>query len=53
MLTDILGIIMKFFYNIFSNYAIAILLFTIFSKVIIFPISVLVQKNSIKLGPIS
>lgn len=49
MIINILGIVMKFFYNIFNDYGIAILLFTILSKIIIFPISILVQKNSIKL----
>lgn len=49
MLTNILGIVMKFFYNSFNNYGIAILLFTLFSRIIILPISILVQKNSIKL----
>ena len=49
MLTSLLGIIMKFFYEVFHNYGIAIIAFTLFSKIILFPVSVIVQKNSIKL----
>lgn len=49
MITYFLGLVMKFFYNMFHNYGVAIILFTIFSKIIILPISILVQKNSIKL----
>ena len=49
MLTSLLGTIMKFFYELFHNYGIAIIVFTLFSKIILLPVSVLVQKNSIKL----
>ena len=40
---------MLFCYNIFKNYGIAIILFTLFSKVVLLPISIWVQKNSIKM----
>ncbi len=49
MITNFLGIIMKLFYDITNNYGLAIILFTVFSKIIILPFSILVQKNSIKL----
>ena len=49
MLVDILGYIMSFLYNLCKNYGIAIILFTLFSKVILLPISICVQKNSIKM----
>ncbi len=49
MLVSILGKVMKLFYDLTNNYGIAIILFTIFSKIIILPFSILVQKNSIKL----
>lgn len=49
MITSFLSIFMKFFYNLFHNYGLAILFFTIVSKIILFPVSLLVQKNSIKL----
>ena len=49
MITNILGIVMKYLYELVHNYGIAIILFTIFSKIILLPISVLVQKNSVKL----
>lgn len=40
---------MRFFYDIFHNYGIAIILFTLFSKIVLLPISIWVQKNSIKM----
>lgn len=48
-LIDILGKIMQFCYNIFSNYGVAIILFTLFSKIVLLPISIWIQKNSIKM----
>ena len=48
-LIDILGKIMQFCYNIFNNYGIAIILFTLFSKIVLLPISIWIQKNSIKM----
>ena len=44
-----LGYLMKFCYDIINNYGIAIIVFTLLTKVILFPISLLVQKNSIKM----
>ena len=49
MFVDVLGYIMKFCYNIFNNYGIAIIIFTLISKIILLPISIWVQKNSIKM----
>ncbi len=49
MFVEILGYIMSFCYSIFKNYGIAIILFTLISKVILLPISIWVQKNSIKM----
>ncbi len=43
-----LGFIMEWCYRIIGNYGVAILIFTVFTKIIIMPISVWVQKNSIK-----
>ena len=40
---------MLFCYNIFRNYGIAIILFTLISKLVLLPISIWVQKNSIKM----
>ena len=48
-LIDILGKIMQWCYNLFSNYGIAIILFTLFSKIVLLPLSIWVQKNSIKM----
>lgn len=49
VLVNLLGIIMKFCYDLFQNYGIAIILFTLFSKFILLPMSIWVQKNSIKM----
>lgn len=46
---DFLGWIMKVCYGITGNYGCAIILFTFFSKIILLPISIWVQKNSIKM----
>lgn len=46
---EILGIVMKFLYNLCNNYGIAIILFTLFSKLVLLPVSIWVQKNSIKM----
>lgn len=40
---------MRFCYKLCNNYGIAIILFTLFSKIVLLPISILVQKNSIKM----
>ena len=44
-----LGYLMRFCYQLISDYGLAIILFTLLTKVIMFPISLLVQKNSIKM----
>ena len=49
MLVDVLGFIMSFLYNLCKNYGVAIILFTLFSKIVLLPISIWVQKNSIKM----
>ena len=49
MLANLLGVIMKFCYDICHNYGIAIIIFTLFSKIVLLPISIYVQKNSIKM----
>lgn len=46
---DFLGWIMKLCYDIVGNYGVAIILFTFVSKIILLPISIWVQKNSIKM----
>lgn len=49
MFGNILGSIMRFCYNLFNSYGLAIIVFTLISKVILLPISIWVQKNSIKM----
>lgn len=44
-----LGYLMWLCYRIFRDYGVAIIVFTLFTKVIMFPIALLVQKNSIKM----
>ncbi|MCR5483662.1 MAG: membrane protein insertase YidC [Bacilli bacterium] len=45
----ILGDIMLFCYKILNNYGLAIILFTLISKIVLLPVSIWVQKNSIKM----
>ena len=42
-----LGYLMKWCYQLIGNYGIAIILFTLATKIILMPISVWIQKNSI------
>lgn len=44
-----LGYIMYFCYHVAGNYALAILLFTLVTKVILLPVAIWVQKNGIKI----
>jgi YidC/Oxa1 family membrane protein insertase len=44
-----LGWLMWLCYRLLDNYGLAILLFTLLSKVILLPLSIVVQKNSIKM----
>ncbi|MBP5350225.1 MAG: hypothetical protein J6Z13_07745, partial [Clostridia bacterium] len=44
-----LGAVIRLCYDLTGNYALAILLFVLFSKLILLPLSVWVQNNSIKL----
>ena len=43
------GTVMKWCYSITGNYGLAIILFTVFSKIVLLPVSVWVHKNSIKM----
>lgn len=43
------GYLLRFCYLIIKDYGFAIILFTLLTKVILIPVSILVQKNSIKL----
>ena len=44
-----LGWIMKLCYELIHNYGLAISVFTLLTKIILLPVSLLVQKNSIKM----
>ena len=49
ILGRLFGPIMRFCYLISKNYGLAIILFTIVTKIVMMPISIWVQKNSIKM----
>lgn len=49
LLGDVLGYGMKFCYDLVQNYGVAILCFTILSKIVLLPLSILLHKNSIKM----
>ncbi len=44
-----LGYVMKFCFDIIGDYGLSIIVFTLFTKFILFPVSLLVQKNSVKM----
>lgn len=46
---DVFGWVMYFCYRVMHNYGLTIILFTLITKIILLPISVMVQKNSIKM----
>lgn len=45
----LLGALMRFCYELFSSYSLAIILFAFITKVILFPLNIWTQKNSIKM----
>ena len=49
ILSGALGYVMYFCYYLVHNYGLAIILFTLISKIVLLPVSVWVQKNSIKM----
>ena len=48
-LVNWLGYIMNFCYSLFNNYGIAIIIFTVLSKFVLLPLSIMIQKESIKM----
>ena len=46
---DFFGLIMYLCYKLVNNYGVIIILFTLLTKIIMLPISIMVQKNSIKM----
>lgn len=49
LIGNFFGYIMEFCYKLIPNYGITIILFTLLTKIILLPISIMVQKNSIKM----
>jgi len=47
-----LGWLMKFIYNLVSNYGVAIILFTVLTKILIFPLTLKQQKSSAQMQKI-
>ena len=48
-LYTVLGFFMSLCYKLVQNYGLSIILFTLITKIILFPINILTQKNSIKM----
>ena len=48
-MTEVLKTIINFCFNLTGNYGVSIILFTLITKIILLPISIWVQKNSIKM----
>ncbi|MBR1765123.1 MAG: membrane protein insertase YidC [Ruminococcus sp.] len=48
-LSEILGYVMRACYSLIGNYGLSIILFTLLTKVLLFPLSIMTQKNSIKM----
>ena len=44
-----LGYVMEWCYSFIGNYGVSIIVFTLLTKIILLPLSVWVQKNSIKM----
>ena len=49
ILASLLGPVMRWCYGLTGNYGLSIILFTLISKIVLLPVSVWVQKNSIKM----
>ncbi|MBQ3843081.1 MAG: membrane protein insertase YidC [Ruminiclostridium sp.] len=48
-LIGILGYVMKFCYFLLKDYGLSIILFTLITKAVLFPLSIMTQKNSIRM----
>ena len=46
---NVLGWLMYAVYSLIHNYGVSIIIFTLLTKIVLLPISVMVQKNSIKM----
>lgn len=49
LIGSVLGLLMKFCFELTGNYAASIMLFTVLTKVILFPVNMITQKNSINM----
>ncbi|MDO5557227.1 MAG: membrane protein insertase YidC [Clostridia bacterium] len=48
MLANLFGYVLNFFYNLFNNYGIALIIFSIFLRIILLPITIKQQKSMAK-----
>ncbi|MDE7293133.1 MAG: membrane protein insertase YidC [Oscillospiraceae bacterium] len=48
-LTGLLGGVMTFCYSLLNDYGFSIILFTLITKAVLFPLSIVTQKNSVKM----
>lgn len=53
LLATALGKLLEISYNLCNNYPLAIIIFTALTKIILFPINIIVQKNGIKMVKMS
>ena len=49
LIGNVLGWLMYFSYHLLHNYFLSILFFTFLTKIVLFPVSRMVQRNSIKM----
>ena len=49
LISSLLSIVLKGCFYITQNYGLSIILFTLFTKLFLFPLSVFIQKNSIRM----
>ena len=49
LIGNVLGWLMYFSYHLLHNYFLSILFFTFLTKIVLFPVSLMVQRNSIKM----
>ncbi len=48
-ISSVFGWVMRFIYDLFGSYGLSIIIFTIFTKMLLFPVNIFIQKNSIKM----
>lgn len=49
IISDILSVVLRLCYEITHNYGLSIIIFTLVTKFILFPVNIMIQKNAIKM----